>query len=274
MKGNVMKNSFFVWKTFSTRSRLFGVFSGLRSDLIHFEVKVILALLAVFGIASQAAGAPITYVNRAQFEGQLGTFITDTYSSPGYTSGDRHNLTDFDIFSDSAMSAVFGETDYKTTGFSSWNFIQNQAVNASYCAGCNGSFRLGFAGTSVGNAVGVYGVGFNYINQPSLPYYAFVVFGDGATANYALASNNFSFESFFGVTSDQLIQSIHLGLEDGVATTDGSFALDNLTIGNASTQVPEPSSLLLLGIGLAGAILRKPMQHMAGRRRQRGTVAL
>ena len=54
---------------------------------------------------------------------------------------------------------------------------------------------------------------------------------------------------FFGLTSDTLITEVHFGLSGGGTTGLVYFVIDNVTIG---TRVPEPSTLALLGFGIAG----------------------
>ncbi len=141
-------------------------------------------LVLLFGEIGESAAVTITYSDRATFEAQLGTFIVDDYSASGYTTGD----ISADIFSNAAMSGVLGETDYQSTLFADTNrvFI-NSAGNPLYCAGCDGSFLLGFTTTSVGDASGVFGVGFDYFNSALSPRaVAFVTFGNATTANFAL----------------------------------------------------------------------------------------
>jgi hypothetical protein len=87
--------------------------------------------------------------------------------------------------SDATFSAFFGQTDYHSTGWENNNYVD---PGGWYCAGCNGSFELSFQTTSVTmNDTGVYGVGLDILeNQSSLPYYAFITYGDGTTDNIAL----------------------------------------------------------------------------------------
>ena len=155
------------------------------------------------------------------------------------------------------MSAVLGETDYSSTSRSNYNMIATQPTNR-YCNGCNGTFRLTFTSTSVGSSDGVYGVGFNFGNRGTPQYYATVTFGDGTVIDYAMPieTDFINLTAFWGITSDQLIKSIHFGLPGGGTTNEGLFAIDNLEIGGPSsvTAVPEPASLLLLGSGLVGVV--------------------
>jgi hypothetical protein len=178
--------------------------------------------------------------------------VLDTYSDPGYTTGDSYNGPDADIFTDSAMSAVLGETDYTATGFGNTNIVLNQSLDAMYCAGCNGSFLLTFTSTSVGSASGVYGVSFDERNNLDMPYVATVTFGDLSTADYALP-----IVGFFGITSDELIRSIHIGLANGGTTMDGDFKLDDLRIAAHpdATAVPEEGAFQAVALGTAIILL-------------------
>ncbi|MBK6769854.1 MAG: DUF11 domain-containing protein [Ardenticatenales bacterium] len=173
-----------------------------------------------------SAATRTTFNNRATFQGTLSTIITDDYGvASGYPAV-------FTIFNNVNMSAVFNQTDYFTTGFANHNIIQPN----NYCAGCNGSYRLIFTSTSVTQGgVGVFGVGLDILgNSSSLPYVAFVTYGDNTTEDFPLPIN----ASFFGITSPQMITSIHMGLAGGNSTQSGSFFIDNLTIGNASGAQP------------------------------------
>ncbi|MBN1665445.1 MAG: hypothetical protein JW862_00085 [Anaerolineales bacterium] len=180
-----------------------------------------LVLILAGTLPQQASAASATfYNNQANFEAAIDTttMFVDTYSSPPYPA-------DFDIYSNAVMSAFLGEVDYYTTGFRDRNIIY---PGLYYCAGCNGSFRLGFQTTSLTEGgVGVYGVGVNVSsNLPTTPYYAYITYGDGSTDNIALPVG----ASFFGVTAPELIQSIHFGLSGGGATRDGSFTISRLVI--------------------------------------------
>ena len=121
--------------------------------VLGFVVTVALSMPAT------AHANTITYSNSLTFQAALGASVTDNYSAAGYQQGDVYE----NVFSNAAMSAVIGETDYQTTGWPNWNILQGSG-NSTYCAGCNGSFRLTFNTTSVGTASGVYGAGFNFVN--------------------------------------------------------------------------------------------------------------
>jgi len=180
--------------------------------------------------------------------------VTDTYQNPGYVFSQ----------SDAQMSAVFGQTRYSATGWSNDNLVFGGGSDLHYCAGCNGSFMLDFSATSVASGGGVYGFGVDYYNRDAPGYSAFVTFADGSTKNFTLANTSAlpisDFSTFFGLTSDLGIASVHFAY-DGVATQDGWFAIDNLSIGSqgGGGGVPEPGvwALMVAGFALAGASLRR-----------------
>jgi hypothetical protein len=222
--------------------KVFDVQSIVRASVV---VSMTITTLAM---GSAEAGTTI-YTDRPSFETSLGASVIDDYSNPGYKL----------LQSNAVMSSVLGETDYASTGFLPDEInIVGQAPQGefSYCAGCNGSFILSFTTTSVGTQDGVFGVGFEFINALDL-YVAFVTFGDGSQKNIVLpvAVPLFpidTFGAFFGITSDLSIKSIAIGLPNGQATNQGTFGIDNLTIGK-----PVPGPLPLLGIGAALGFSRK-----------------
>jgi hypothetical protein len=214
-----------------------------------------IAALAITVAASEASADTTFYTSESAFDAAIGTSITDTYDSPGYAT---LNIVGSHIgASDAQMNKVFGETRYTTTGFKNNNIVFPSfgLDGPAYCAGCNGSFILDFRHTSVGTSKGVYGVGFDFVNNgPPLfspQYTAFITFGDKSSVNELLPIEFQPQTGFFGVTSDLLISSIALGLPDGGTTQFGFFAEDNLTIGTSPSTAPGP----VVGAGLPGLIL-------------------
>jgi len=233
----------------------------------RYTLAIALTFAFITPVGSDAA--TITYSSQAAFDLAIGSSVLDTYSAAGYFNGDVSNGATSDIHTNASMSAVLGETDYTSTQYANHNTVHAQTVDSSYCAGCNGTFRLTFTSTSVGNASGVYGVGFNFGNQGSPQYYATVTFGDGSIIDYALPIS-LVFQptkpAFFGITSDLLINNIHFGLPNGGTTNAGLFAIDNLEIGQPSgaASVPEPVSLMLVGTGLLALVGHRRSRRASG----------
>lgn len=208
----------------------------MSSKLVQQAIKLISITLFV---VSGSVNATIIFSDQSAFDAQLSSSITDDYSNPGYVF----------IQDDITMSAVLGETDYMATRFTNTNIVQ---AGLFYCAGCNGSFELGFSTTSLGTSNGIFGVGIDIrSNSSSLPYDAFVTFGDNSSLSIDLGTG----ARFFGISSSSLIKSIHFGTGDGSGTTtsgSGYFEISNLTIGNNVNSVPAPGSLALLALGFMG----------------------
>jgi MYXO-CTERM domain-containing protein len=182
-----------------------------------------LALLLPIGaitlsVAGDAEAATPTYYNSlVNFQADVTLTVTDDYSNPGYVF----------IQNNAVMSAVIGETDYESTGFNNLNIVSG----GYYCAGCNGSFELSFQTTSVGTAAGVNGVGvYLQVHNMAVPYYAYITFADGTTANIALPAAG----NFWGVAAPERIERIHFGLSMGGTTQAGSFGIDNLIVGDGN----------------------------------------
>ena len=143
-----------------------------------------IAALAITVAASEASADTIFYTSESAFDAAIGTSITDHYDSPGYVGPGmvENQLTN------EQMNKVFGETRY-TAGVKNVNFVgffPNDFGSFAYCAGCNGSFILDFRHTSVGTSKGVYGVGFDFVNNGSPQYTAFITFGDNSSVNRLL----------------------------------------------------------------------------------------
>lgn len=86
-------------------------------------------------LSAVAADAAVVCGNRADFEAALGASFTEHYDSADYEAGDRSNTATFDIYSNSAMSAIAGQTRYRSTGFSDWNVILDAAFTATTLTG-------------------------------------------------------------------------------------------------------------------------------------------
>lgn len=206
------------------------------------KCTLLVKLVALLALSvSSSTFASTIYTDSTSFNAVLSSTVVDDYQNPAYVF----------IQDNATMSAVLGETKYQSTGFNNLNIVPGY-----YCAGCNGSFKLDFTSTSVSDASGVFGVGFNFFNIGNPSFDAFVTYGNGTTENIALGNQGWM--AFWGITSSLEIASIDFGLPNGGYTTYGSFGIDDLTIGNQGyTNVPEPSALLIFGLGLAGLAFKR-----------------
>ena len=133
------------------------------------------ALIWATVVVGQANAAFVEYTDRASLYGQLGTVVLDDYEYPG-------------TYNDVGMTAVINETTYTNLTFGSFaSFLVNEsnfrADTNAWCNGCNGSTLLGFTSTSVGDAFGVFNVGFEIVSGLGE---AIVTFGDGSSQTFML----------------------------------------------------------------------------------------
>ena len=199
------------------------------------------AAAALAAVCPAPAESVTIFDSRAAFTAVAGELLTDDYEDPGYA----------EFQDDASMNAVKGLTRYETTFFADFDEVIDVAGQHVYSGGfTSGSFRLDFTAESLGGS-GVRAVGFDYGNNLTSPYVAFVLFADGSSQNFVLSAAPFGLAQlphFFGLTSDVEITQIHIGLANGGATSDNIFALDDLSV---AKPVPEPGTLTLLGIGVA-----------------------
>lgn len=205
----------------------------------HFPQLIILSLCSLV----PAQGATVLFADRTTFESGLSNFETEDYS--GIANG---------LYNDTQIDALLGANVpvHRTTGGTGSNQIFQSAFNAS-----NTTFRITFTNTNVGTTGGVFGVAFDY-GQVNAQMSAFVTFGDNTTQNYTLAADPspFSTPDFFGITSDELIESIHISIPSNTpGITSSSFVFDNLTYGG--NLIPEPSTALLSIVPLAAFGFRR-----------------
>lgn len=225
-------------------------------------------LLLISVVGSPLAKATVIYSSRTSFEDALG----ETYYE-SYGPGSGYQTQDYD---DSSMSAVKGQVEYQATGQPDTHYISFlPRVRWGYCAGGCGSVLLNFESMSIADAGAVFGVSFfmyaNFLSEPYPPgdpwpwpypqdtegFHSFVTFGDGSTADYELpiaGTDTYvipyeNHPSFWGITSPLGIKSIHIGAENGAATTEGRFVLERMTVGADPLAVTSPGTVLLMLFG-------------------------
>lgn len=207
------------------------------------KINAIIALIFL-AISTCVHATTLTYEERSRFQSALNVSITDTYSNyPNYNPS-----FPVSIFTDQQMSKILGETAYIATDFPNVNIVGQNNMNGQYryCAGCNGGFKLDFTQTSIGNAQGVLGVGFDYRR---LDFAMLVTYGDDLTMRLFLMNDTTADDfSFFGITSDRYIKSIEFTSYGETHSQSPYIEIDNLTIG----MIPEPHTFSLFALGFIG----------------------
>lgn len=221
--------------------------------------RMAIAVFLLFTGSASFSASSTVFADRIDFDRVVQSQIIDSYSASTY----GWSSNGYAVLTDAAMSSAFAETTYRVTfprPFPS-NLVGTVYLfdtDGAYCAGCNGSFELGFSKTSVSNSGGVFGVGLDIDYSVGNPLYAFVTFGDGSHRDYLLPTTVAGGPNlFWGISSAIGIQTIHFGDISGTYTDNSSLVIDNLTIGVAAVPEPETSALMIAGLVCVGAVIQR-----------------
>jgi len=195
---------------------------------------------ALFAALTSAAGAAlITYSDRTSFEGAAGTLSAENFNS--FASDVSFSGTTIDI-------GAFTITHNGTTG-GSFNLIDVPplvlgAFDIDGTTLMNGGVVQGESIVLTFDApIMAFGADFSALND-NAPRSFFQIAGEDITLAQAVGITTI----FFGVVSDTPFTTVTLvGLPD----SEG-YGMDNVAYSSSVARVPEPATLALLGVALAG----------------------
>lgn len=176
-----------------------------------------LILGVLFFASTHAQSGIITYTDRVAFQDDAGSLI----SFEGFNGSYETSI-------DAAAVGGYSDfwTGYQTEGSHSLGLVEDSAVTFTF-------------------AQPVYAFGFDVSNLhlPSIDY------SDSAGHSLSNAISMNVGDQFFGVVSNVMINSFTLG--SGSAQGGAVYFIDALEV-RSSVPVPEPASIALLALGLAG----------------------
>lgn len=198
-------------------------------------------LIYVFAISS-ASAALIGFNDRTAWEAAVGgVFFSEDFSGVANSTYDGAPV-DVGDFTVSRTGSNFGST---------WHNVSSTGAGGAPSNSVNGSQQLNLAtgssgGTTLAFDFDIYAFGADWAGVSDSRTTSFII--DGIQLDIPNLTGG-----FFGFVSDTALTSNFLKLTNGAA--DG-FGMDNIVY-SASASVPEPSSILLLGLGLLGVTLSR-----------------
>jgi len=189
------------------------------------SIKAILATLAIFTAASQAQAALIT------FEGQFNTIYNSEITREGFDIG---NVAGDEQHFHEVTSTSFGLPSNGT------GVLLNDRDSRIYVEEMSGGAFSLFS-VDVASALN---------NNPAVGIMIEGFLGGVSQGTLSLAALGSGYSTIFGGALTNIDRLIF----DGIGGR-GGFVLDNLSLGAAS--VPEPGTLVLLSLGLAGLGMRR-----------------
>ncbi len=195
-------------------------------------MKKLFAMVALGAAVMGPCQADVIYTNKGTFSQHIGNGFTNTFTNQPSTPASSYASGGFS-YTISAPGGLYSNGDFLGTN----NANQNLTINFT-----------GAAVTAIGG--NFYATNINDVFQSVAMT---ILLSDGTSTTFTPNNAN----TFRGVTTNIAITSLVLS-----AAGANTFAgLDNFFVGVSDAVVPEPASIALLGLGLAGVVA---MRRRAG----------
>lgn len=206
------------------------------------KTKLVLALTLAGFMAAVPASALTLYTDEASFLGALSSYTVEDFE--GLTGGDiqsSYDLGDFTVAADDIMMVLSGATGQ---GLLNHDFTGGPIARTFTVTFDNAINAFGFSMQEWGD-LGVHGTTMLFSNE----------LGENIVVDTRPGQIG---QEFYGVTSNLGFTTVTLFDNENPFGQDG-YVFDNFTyqFHQGNGVVPEPASMALLGLGLAGMTVRR-----------------
>lgn len=194
----------------------------------------------ITAISFQAQAAPVSFIDQAAFNAAIAASAQGTDGFDGLSSG---------ASLPSSINRSAGAFGYQA---SSPSGLYESGAADGFLTNAVNTENITFTGFSASvNAFGANLFGSDFFGTFLAGRSVFIEIAESNGATFSLTLDNTTRSSFFGYIGDSGITSVNVRM--AVVANNAWAGIDNLTLATVASDIPEPTSLGLVGIPLLGA---------------------